>query len=409
LLARRLGYKDRKDVDVDILYEVMKQNTEPMPKALELDYGPVDGPEQFWECHAGEEWAVMDPGPRHGIEEVVKSMLPASLFDRQAAPILDLAHKVRSDPLTVLPYDVLHGIFAQLSIKDTLSLVNASWHVFESTREHSFWRQMIHLHIVPFFFELKDLVKDMAFPDTFDWRGAFQWLNEITKPKFALEGPLNPIANRRRIWNACGQLASLYHEKLYAEAYQDPSGEEAAAIMSTAKAYHTPVTLFPQPPANEATTVTSQFIRSWSEVGHRACDFDTYWADSYGTLTGISVDFGSGLRIFGSAGGVKGQSLHIPAGEWIKEIRLLIRNIEIYQGEKKEITGSDDVRALGAAGINGMQVFLTNGVEKLVQGVGYDRNHRSLQVLDGLCIVGLTGEIATVGPTPSIPTPPRPH
>jgi hypothetical protein len=50
-------------------------------------------------------------------------MLPAALFDQTSTPLLDLSHKVRHDPLTSLSYDVLHGIFAELSIKDTLALI----------------------------------------------------------------------------------------------------------------------------------------------------------------------------------------------------------------------------------------------------------------------------------------------
>ncbi|KAH7092485.1 hypothetical protein FB567DRAFT_588761 [Paraphoma chrysanthemicola] len=403
LLARRLGHRNRKDIDKDILYEVMAQLTEPWPRVLALDYGNFDGAEQFWECHAGEEWVIQDPGPRPGIEEEIKSMLPASLFDRPVEQPLNLAHKVRRDSLAVLPYDVLYGIFAHLSIKDTKSLVNASWHVFDATREPQFWRHMIRLHIVPFFYELEDMLKDTTFPDTFDWRGAFQWLNEITKPKFGMDGPLMAIANRRRIWEACSQLAPLYHEKLYAEAYRDSPAEEAAAIMAIARVYHHVVTIFPQPPVNELTTKTTQFIRSWSEIGHRACDFETYWTGAYGDLVGISVDFGSGLRVFGSTNGVKGQSLRIPSGAWIQEIRLRIRDVSLWiSGGTDHITGPEDPRALGASSINGMQVFLTDGTDKNIKVAGRDQNHRSLQILEGLCMVGITGEITADGKISSI-------
>ncbi|KAF2027720.1 hypothetical protein EK21DRAFT_71224 [Setomelanomma holmii] len=368
LLARRLGYDHRKYIDKDVLYEVMKQNVVELAKNLEFNYGSIEGVEQFWECYAGEEYAVTDPGPRAGIEEVVKSMLPASLFDRPETAQLSLAHKVRHDPLAVLPYDVLHGIVSHLSINDTLSLVKASWHVFDATRQPFFWRHMIRLHIASFFYELDGLLKDATFPGTFDWRGLFQWLNEITKGKYAMDTPFNGIANRRRIWNVCSQLAPLYQEKLYAESYKDPGDEEAAAIMSNAKAYHTVVTVFPQPPASETKTVSTQFIRSWSEIAYRACDLETYWNKGYkGDLVGISVCFGSATRVFGSTEGVKGLSLHVGAGEWIREIRLLLHNIEAHKNssDEEEITGPEDKRALDKSGITGMALFLTDGRENI--------------------------------------------
>jgi hypothetical protein len=101
-----------------------------------------------------------DPGPKPGIEEAVKSLLPARLFDGPPAPNLDLSHKVRQDPLTALQYNVLHGIFSKLSMTDALSLVNASLHVFEATRQPAFWRSMIRFHIVPFFYELDSFLRN---------------------------------------------------------------------------------------------------------------------------------------------------------------------------------------------------------------------------------------------------------
>jgi hypothetical protein len=364
LLTRCLATDDRKNVDKDVLYAVMLQNVTEMAHHLGLDYGPIQGAEQTWECHTGEEWSATDPKSRPGIEEVVKSMLPAELFDHASSSSLDLKHKVVHDPLTMLPYDVLHSIFAHLSIEDTLSLMRASWHVHDSTRDPAFWRQMIRVHIVSFFWELDGLLKTTVLPDTFDWRGAFQWLNKITKPTFAMEGPLAGIANRRRIWNVCLQLAPLYHEKLNAETYEEPSGSETTTILSEAKSFHTPVTMYPQPSAHEVHPMTAQFIRSWSEIGYRACEFDTYWSDPYGGLTGISVTFGSVERVFGSTAGVKGQSMHIGAGDWIREIKLLVRKVPLDLGRSKRtnLTGKDDPNALSAADVSGMVVSITGSV-----------------------------------------------
>jgi hypothetical protein len=410
LLTKCLATEKDKKIDKDVLYDVMHQSMEELARNLELDYGPIDGAQQSWECYAGEEWSVTDPVSKPGIEEVVKSMLPPTLFDRPSASRLDLGHKVRQDPLMVLPYDVLHGVCAQLSIKDTIALLNASWHVHDSTRDPAFWRLMIRVHIVSFFWELDGLLQNTVFPDTFDWRGAFLWLNEITKPTFAMEGPLTSIANRCRIWNVCLQLAPLYHEKLNAEAYTEPSDSEATPIFTQAKSLHTPVTMYPLPAANESRDISAQFIRSWSEIGYRACDFDTYWTGSYGGLIGISVTFGSMQRVFGSTNGIQGQSLHIGAGDWIREIKLSVGQMH-FNINKNE----NDPKAVSDAHITGMvvsdyaksvikgrrteirvQVTLTSGIQKAIKGASYDRHHRPLSVLPGMHLVGLTGEAAPV-------------
>jgi hypothetical protein len=341
----------------------MLQNNSDLGRCLNLDYGSVDSAEQFWESNSGDEWFAVDPATKPGIDEIVKSMLPAKLFDGPSSPPLNLAHKVRQDLLTALPYDVLHGIFTELSLKDTLSLMQASWHVYESTHDPAFWRLMIREHIASFFWEIQDLFRNATFPETFDWKGAFQWLNKITKGHFAMEGPMMAIANRRRIWNVCNQLAPLYYEKLNAEPYEEPSDAEAEAVMATAKSYHMAVTMFPVP--TETRSITTQFIRSWSEIKYRACDFDTYWTNEYGNLIGISVDFGSGKRVFGSTEGTRGQSLHIKADDWIKEIRLSFRQIpeqSAYARKKGEIEGPNDPRTAGESKIDGMIVSFSTSV-----------------------------------------------
>jgi hypothetical protein len=364
LLTRCLGHQHRKEVDKDVLYAVMIQNVLEFGNRLQFEYGNVEGAEQFWESYAGMEWSVADPGPKLGIDEVVKSMLPAALFDRpHHTPPLDLGHKVKSDPLAVLPYDILHGIFAELPLKDTLSLVIASLHVFDSTHDPSFWRHMIRVHIVPFFHELSDFLKNSTFPDSFDWKGAFQWLDKITKPSYGMQGSLMAIANRRRIWNVCEQIAPLYHEKMNAEKYREPADNEAASILDKAETYHMPVTMFPQPAAEDTRAITAQFIRSWSEIGYRACDLETYWTDGCGTLVGMSVMFGSVQRLFGKAEGVKGNGLHIKAGEWIKEMKVHVGNINPrYQDRKEgeERKRREDPRAVTGSQIQGVTVRRTS-------------------------------------------------
>jgi hypothetical protein len=224
----------------------MLHHANDLDTTLSIDYGKFDGAEQFWMCHAGEECFVADPCPKMvELEDVVRSILPAKLFDQTSPQQLQLEKKARHDPLAMLPYDIVHEIVVQLSIKDIHSLMAASCCIYESSREPSFWRLMIRVHILPFFWELDDFLRNTTFPENFDWRGAFCWLNDITRPSFGQRGPLMGIANRRRIWNSCLQLAPMYHEKLNAEAYIDPPDTEAALIMAASTALHTPVIRFP--------------------------------------------------------------------------------------------------------------------------------------------------------------------
>jgi hypothetical protein len=55
LLSRDLGFVDEKGLDRDVLYRILKQNVDRLARGLSLDYGCIQGANQFWECLPGEE------------------------------------------------------------------------------------------------------------------------------------------------------------------------------------------------------------------------------------------------------------------------------------------------------------------------------------------------------------------
>jgi hypothetical protein len=55
IFSRSLGYGDEKDVDKDVLHNIMNQNVEYYGRVLSLDYGNTQSSHQFWECLPGEE------------------------------------------------------------------------------------------------------------------------------------------------------------------------------------------------------------------------------------------------------------------------------------------------------------------------------------------------------------------
>jgi hypothetical protein len=425
ILTRCLATRTRKRLDKDVMYSVMLQHMVVLGSQLTIDYGTFNGTGQFWDSHAGEEYSVADPGKKSRIEEVVKSMLPARLFDPPSQSPLNLADKVRHDPLALLPYDILHGIIVLLPIKDMRSLMTASWCFHEASREAAFWRLMIRVHIVPFFWELESFLNNTVLPEGFDWRGAYHWLDDITKPSFGLTGALIGIANRRRIWNACLQLAPMYHEMLDATVYIDPPDTEADPIMSAATAFHTPITMLPVP--TEPYPITTQFIRSWSEIKHQPCQLRTYWSfgDDHG-LIGISVNFGSEERVFGETEGAEELSVHIGSGDWVKEIRVSLTPLgtDYPEVSRDSIQGKHDPGTIRGSVIDGMtvsfyrvlldqqstwltqrcqKVYLNSGVCRKVGNFNHFSHERSFAVLPGMQLIGLTGELGPVRPHAFLP------
>jgi hypothetical protein len=242
--------------------------------------------------------------------------MPAKLFaDSPASP--DLSHKVRNDPLSILPYDVVFEITKHLRIDEVLKLTQASWHVFNLTRQSTFWTQMTYMHILPWFCEWADMLKSITLPTSFNPKNTFFWLDHVTKVKFGMEGPLMGIANRRRIWEVCDQLAVNYNRICGTEESSIPDGEEAKNILRTAVCLDMPIVIHPEPRTGR--TISAQFIDSWSELEYRSCRLDTYWS-LHQTLTGIELSFDDTKRLFGVAQGEKGQTVEMAPGEWIQEI-----------------------------------------------------------------------------------------
>jgi hypothetical protein len=354
ILAKVLGYEKYQAIDKDVLYGVMTAYAN--NRGLDLPHGSISGGEQFWECSPGEEYSVCDPGLRHGFEDMLQSMLPASLFEGDTGSST-LSNKVRHDPLHVVPYDVLLDIFEHFDTNEMLALMKASTHVLETTRNTAFWKHMLRLRIIPWFWELGTLLENATLPESFDYKGLFLWINNVTTPEYGMEGPFISIANRRRIWEACKHLAPMYKHRVTPVSYAKPEDEEAKALLDRAESLHMPVVCYPLPKG--ATTVSAQFIRSWHEIGHRACVFDTYWNDD-GALVGIAVTFDTASRVLGSTEGKRGLQLHIDAHEWIQEIRVSLKNCNMFEeniDRSHYRTAIDNKRSTaGQSYIEGMEV-----------------------------------------------------
>lgn len=284
--------------------------------------------------------------------------MPARIFGSATNP-LSLAHKVQNDPLAVLPYDVLVGIFTHLSNEDILSLLPASWNALSNTNHNAFWKYMLRMRIAPWFPGLDKYLTTTTCSDTFNFKALFLWLDKITTPEFGITGPFMGIANRRRIWTTCQALVPLYDEKANPSKHAAPEEAESKEILDSAVSIHMPVVLVPQP--QQSKTISAQFLCSWDELARQACDFDTYWNNA-GALVGIAVTFNSHQRVFGSTNGKAGHSLHIPAGQWIREIVMSISRVDMLneQQDRSHRTSAMDVRPYEEAGIREMKVCYPN-------------------------------------------------
>ncbi|KAF2451988.1 hypothetical protein P171DRAFT_376537, partial [Karstenula rhodostoma CBS 690.94] len=331
VLAKCLGLRKKGEIDRDVLYAVLSQNSKDHDPALSLDYGEIEGPEQFWESISGEEYVVSDPSYKEKLGEMIQSLIPSKLFKKNAESS-NLEHKVQSDPLRKLPYNVLYEICTYLSFTDAKSFTQSSLHVYTSTQNGAFWKHMLRLHIFPWSWEVFKIMSNGIYAEDLDEKSLFLWLEAATRPRFGAEGPLMGIINRRRIWGTCQQLVTQYAEKVHPVKRAEPDEAEARAILDRAKCLHMPVVSYPI--AKQCRTASVQFIRSWGEMSCRPSVLDTYWGHN-GALIGISITLnGDNPRIFGSTEGTPGSPLHIPPNEWIREIVVSIDDVNMFSHEQ---------------------------------------------------------------------------
>ncbi|KAL2811573.1 hypothetical protein BJX63DRAFT_398799 [Aspergillus granulosus] len=202
-------------VDVDriqksILYDVMHELSDFC--RLDLDYGDITGADQDWQCVPGEEYSVICPTDPIDLAEQLRT--DYSMSPPKAQTRLDLSDKIIRDPFRNLPYDITYHILQYLPGESILALNKASWTIFMRTSNNSFWKRRLSQDM-PWFWELQNYLAKHQ-DEALDYKALHMWLDKRMKPMYAMNGPFMGVANRRRIWGPCVELAHRYHKRLCA-------------------------------------------------------------------------------------------------------------------------------------------------------------------------------------------------
>jgi hypothetical protein len=136
----------------------------------------------------------------------------AGLFESQKP--LELGNKVIKDPFTNMPYDVIYLILQYLPGDSIMALNRASWAILTLTRSNSFWKNRLAGDMV-WLWELQQYFESPESSRVRNYKSLYLWLDKKTQPLYGLTGTFMGIANRRRIWGPCTELAERYHRKLH--------------------------------------------------------------------------------------------------------------------------------------------------------------------------------------------------
>ncbi|KAL1615432.1 hypothetical protein SLS56_011822, partial [Neofusicoccum ribis] len=311
-------------LDKELLYNVMQDLAQDDTRCLSLDYGGAGAAQsQFWESLPGQEFLVVKPAFVPLLADILPVAIGGETFKNspQAETPANLEARIANDPFTNMPYDILYKILCFLSFDSISNLSIASWPVHVSLRNNGgFWRQLAR-NSMPWFFELHGLMEDEKLMEGRNFHKLYLWLEKMTRPKPWVNESFMAVANRRRIWGVCEQLAGLYHTRMSKRANREEFGE-------------VPLVIYPQPTANTE-TVSTQWVRSMEELDSGVALFHAFWNDD-GSLTGLSMSLSGGSqRLFGRDNAVEGVPKHTVTIKSLPEFKGLILHLKPMQIQKR--------------------------------------------------------------------------
>ncbi|KAM5386963.1 hypothetical protein ACJZ2D_000256 [Fusarium nematophilum] len=360
-------------IDRDVLFEVMARLSEQYSTCLDINYGDISGRDQFWEPIPGEEFSVTSPIEAEDFYQHLMDKRAAGDFLLMPSIMSQSPAQPRNDPFSCLSNEVLCLIVDQLSGDELLSFPSASRSIHRVTSSNNFWKLRI-ISDMPWLWELRESLAEPVLQ--LDYKKLYGWLNAVTKPVFGVGLPFLAIANRRRIWQSCVELADHYLETAGKQPAVAPETEIVERVDCPLMLKAAPTDL----PRNHQITPTL-WLHSWQEMHDLPYVFETFWNDD-GILIGIGVVFGNSRRILGSQTGEK-LAKGFKAGNWISEMVLHIG------------VGNDS----SSGTIVGIQGVTLNPRSRTSCDLGNPRSlgHRPLLVSEGVYPVGIQGQLGEDG------------
>ncbi|GAB1210217.1 hypothetical protein APSETT445_009008 [Aspergillus pseudonomiae] len=207
ILTRVLtGSTEINNVNLNALYSVMSALTN--HSSLHLSYGDdiLRSQGRYWECIPGAEYCAKNPTDTPMVDELFQNLSTDSKFKRPSLEI-ELRERRPTDPFGQLPLEIAQQICMFLPGDSLKALAQASLSVQMITQDNSFWKRFMQWDM-PWLWEFQTLQtqKDV------NYKSLYLWLNKMTTPRYGMDDlNLMGVANRRRVWGVCEQLASRYN------------------------------------------------------------------------------------------------------------------------------------------------------------------------------------------------------
>ncbi|KAL4895146.1 F-box domain protein [Aspergillus ambiguus] len=217
ILTRALtGSTNPDHVDMEVLYAVMMDLCNMSGSALHLSYGDEvqESQGRYWECIPGAEYCATHPTETPALNDFIRNDVIMNKELRVPPAKLHLHGRQPASPFGRLPLEMVYHICSFLPGESLKALTQASLNVQIVTQHNYFWEKAVQWDM-PWFWEFHALKSESPLPDDINYKRLYLWLDKMTTPRYGMDDQaLTGVANRRRIWGVCQQLAPRYFQGL---------------------------------------------------------------------------------------------------------------------------------------------------------------------------------------------------
>ena len=389
-----------KDVNHDVLYNVMNQLGQGGSSCLGINYGsPTPPDEQFWLAMPGEELFIANPLERNDL--VMAFTLDAWEHCNQPISARVQGQQGERDLFSMLPMELLLKVTEALQPMDLLKLIIGSKHVYDITTgidSNGFWLQHFKT-MMPWFFELNEFLEDAQREGRLNHSlyHLFVWADKISAPRVGKKGPFMGVANRRRIWGVCQQISEAY----IARAKQEELFDEGLALNplhSRSTCDTMPAVSFPD--KGDTRTQTTFWVEDVANLDNTqvSSTLQLFWSEEE-ALVGLAFKCDEAdSALFGYNDSYDGvvaakDSLNLERGDWVKGFILYypeVNHMDLVYPAGWWMTAKLNTAILG------IEILLESGGSAKFGNVSPQLVKRPLLARQGRSIVGLMGNIGTV-------------
>uniref|UniRef100_D8Q104 F-box domain-containing protein n=1 Tax=Schizophyllum commune (strain H4-8 / FGSC 9210) TaxID=578458 RepID=D8Q104_SCHCM len=341
-ILKKVLQRDGYELSADTLYASFLEVHEEGMCCLALDYYDFDGlTDQYFSLEAGQEAFVCDPIVIFQLEEYLDGLPTLKPTDGLAKSESNKFVSRMQDPFSLLPPEIILAIMYLIPRESFIPFLLASPTARRIELSNSFFHARMAIDM-PWAWELIEGPHSRRMD--IDWRAVYVHLR--TESSAHRANAIPGLANRRRIWDVCGQAARIYERRAEEEKKATEQVYVPEDIKARATCSHVPHVLSPVPTKAAALTVwlpvTASLMGNEKKVR-------LFWT-AKGVLSSITFEFnlGSGEEkvLFGSGQGVKVDECTIEAGDWIDGFEFSIKKFEANEGgsggKENDASGDED-------------------------------------------------------------------